>query len=171
MKLTPARKTQLLEDLSRVRTTILAEASSLSPTQRREPFLGTWNVHDLIAHLIGWDYTNIQAAQDILADRLPQFYAHYDHDWRTYNAHLVREYGTDDWDELLAAVAESHRQLVAFFEALPAEEFDRDRGLRFRGYKVTIARLLEADIKDVTTHVAQVKAFKNSTLMDVDGGR
>jgi hypothetical protein len=48
----------------------------------------------------------------------------------------------ENWDELLAGVADSCQELIVFFGAIPAEEFDRDRGLRFRGYKVTIARLI-----------------------------
>jgi hypothetical protein len=139
---------------------LLAAVTLLPPEKQIEVFLGTWNVRDLLAHVIGWDYTNIQAAKDILAGQLPQFYAHHDHDWRTYNAELVREYGKENWDELLAGVANSCHELIAFFGTVPAEEFDEDRGLRFRGYKVTIARLLEADVKDVTAHAAQVVAFR-----------
>ena len=154
------RKVQLIDGLQQARKGILAELSALPSEKRNEAFLGTWSAYDLVAHLIGWDFTNIQAAKDILADQLPQFYAHRDHDWRTYNAELVREYGQENWDEVLADVANSCHELIAFFGTIPAEEFDRDRGIRFRGYKVTIARLLEADVKDVTTHAAQVAAFR-----------
>ena len=161
MKLAPdIRKAQLLDGLQQARNHILAELSALPPEKRSEVFLGTWNAYDLVAHLIGWDFTNIQAAKDILADQLPQFYAHHDRDWRTYNAELVLKYGKQNWDELLADVANSCQELIAFFGTIPAQAFDRDRGLRFRGYKVTIARLLEADVKDVATHAAQVAAFR-----------
>jgi hypothetical protein len=160
MRITPeARKAQLLDDLDRVRNDLLSAATSLPPEKRSEVFLGVWNVHDLIAHLIGWDYTNIQAAKDILADQLPQFYAHHDRDWQTYNAQLVREYAKDNWDDLLAGAADSHAKLLSFLKAIPAEEFDKDRGIRFRGWKVTIARLLQAEAEDEATHAAQVAAF------------
>lgn len=163
MKVAPeVRKSQLFDSLKQARQNIMGELSALPPERRSELFLGTWNAHHLVAHLIGWDYSNIQAAKDILADQLPQFYAHHDHDWRTFNAQLVREYGNDNWDALLAALADSHQQLGAFLTTIPAEEFDRDRGIRFRGYKVTIARLLEADVKDCTTHAAQIAAFRDS---------
>ncbi len=161
MKITPeVRKAQLLDGLQHTRNGILAELSALPSEKRNAAFVGTWSVHDLVAHLIGWDFTNIQAAKDILADQLPQFYAHHDYDWRTYNAELVRQYGKENWDELLADMANSCHELIAFFGTIPAEEFDRDRGLRFRGDEVTIAHLLEADVKDVTTHAAQVAAYR-----------
>lgn len=153
------RKTQLLDEVEQARKAMLDAVNSLPPDRRRDTFLSIWSSHELIAHLIGWDYTNIQAIGDILADRLPQFYAHRDRDWQTYNAQLVREYSKENWDELMAALAESFARLLAVLRELPAGEFYKDRGLRFRGYKVMIGRLIEADAKDVTTHAAQVMEF------------
>ena len=152
-------KSLRLDELGQARTTVLTALNSLPPDSRREPFLGIWSSYELVAHLIGWDYTNIQAIADIQAGQLPQFYAHRDRDWQTYNAYLVREYSEESWEELMAAVAESYRCLVAVLRALPADELYRDRGIRFRGWKVLIGRLVEADIKDVTIHAGQVRAF------------
>ena len=74
MRIAPdIRKSQLLDGLQQARNGILAELSALPPQKRNEAFLGTWSAYDLVAHLIGWDFTNIQAAKDILADQLPQF--------------------------------------------------------------------------------------------------
>jgi len=156
-----SRKAQLLDDVARARAAILDAVNSLPADKRRDVFLGIWSSCELVAHLSGWDYANIQAVADIQADRLPQFYAHHDRDWRTYNAHLVNEYSKESWDELMAAVAESHERLMAVVRSLPADEFYRDRGIRFRGYKVMIGRLLEADAKDCMTHAAQVLAFRD----------
>jgi hypothetical protein len=49
--------------------------------------------------------------------------------------------------------------LVAYVQTIPPEDFNRDFGVRFRGYKVTIQRLLEADIKDVQIHCQQIVDF------------
>ncbi len=165
MKIAPdVRKSQLLDSLEQARNGFLAQLSSLPPEKHSEVFLGTWSAHDVVAHLIGWDYTNIQAIADIQAGQLPQFYAHRDRDWQTYNAHLVREYSKESWEELMAAVADSYLCLVTVLRSLPADEFYKDRGIRFRGWKVMISVLVEADIKDVTTHAAQVAAFKQQGL-------
>lgn len=155
-----ARKEHLLNDLERIRNDLITMATSLPSDKRHEVFLGVWNVQHLIAHLIGWDYTNIQAAKDALAGQLPQFYAHHDRDWRTYNAELVAKFSRENWDDLLAAAADSHQQLMAFLREIPAEEFVRDRGIRFRGWKVTIGRLLQAEAEDEATHTAQVADFR-----------
>jgi len=41
------------------RRKILDAASAPSPEQRDEVFLGIWSVKDLLAHLAGWNVTNI----------------------------------------------------------------------------------------------------------------
>ena len=46
------------------------------------------------------------------------------------------------------AALESHQALCALLEAIPAAEFGRDQGVRFRGYNVTIPRLLASESGD-----------------------
>jgi hypothetical protein len=131
----------------------------LAPEDQDELFLGVWSVKDLLAHLAGWDFSNLEAAQAILAGKVPAFYAYHDRDWKTYNAGLVTEYKREDLADLLAWVEDSHQQLVNFLKTIPAEEFDKDKGVRFKGYKVTIARLLQAEIEDEKSHHRQVEEF------------
>ena len=154
-----AHKAELLADLLNGRTKVLNALHLLPPARRREVFLGVWSSYELVAHLIGWDFTNIQAVEDVLAGQLPRFYAHHDRDWQTYNAYLVEKYAVEGWDDLLAAAADSHRQLMTRLSELPADEFEKDRSIRFRGWKVTIARLLQAEAKDEITHAEQVNAI------------
>jgi hypothetical protein len=153
------KKDNIIAGLIEVRKNILDAASSLSPTQQDEVFLGVWSVKDLLAHLVGWDFANLESAKEIPAGKLPGFYSHYDHDWRSFNARLVAEHKKDDFADLISTIENSHRQLVDFLKTVPAEEFDKDRGVRFKGYKVTTARTLEAEIKDEKEHCAQIEAF------------
>lgn len=154
-----AKKDKIISDLVEARRKILNVAYSLPPEKRDEVFLGVWCVKDLLAHLVGWDYTNIEATRAILAGELPEFYSHHDRDFRTYNERLVERYKKDDYVELLSSVESSHRGLVSFLGTVPADEFDRDRGLRFRRYKVTIARLIEAEADDEREHSEQIREF------------
>jgi hypothetical protein len=152
-------KQELIFALLETRTAILQEASQLSPAAQNTVFLGVWSVVDLIAHLVGWDFTNLAAAKDIQAGKLPEFYAHYDKDWKTYNAELVAKYKRDDFEELLALARDSQGQLIAYLESVPAEAFEKDFGMRSgRNYKVTIARLLQAEWKDEQEHLEQIRA-------------
>ena len=153
-------KDKLLSAIIETRTAILQEASQLSPEAQNTAFLGVWSVKDLIAHLIGWDYANLAAAKNIQAGKLPEFYAHQDKDWETFNAALVAKYKRDDFEELLALSRESQGQLIVYLESIPAENIDKDFGVRTgRNYKVTIARLLQAELKDGQEHVKQIQEF------------
>ena len=161
MRMTPeAKKEKVIAELIEARRTVLNAAAALSTVEQDRVFLGTWSVRDLLAHLVGWDYTNIEAAQAILAGKLPSFYAYFGHDWQTYNARLVLQWKRDDWAELLALVEESHRKLVECLKTIAAEDFGKDRGLRFKGFEVTIATLMTAEARDEKKHCQQVEEFK-----------
>jgi hypothetical protein len=149
----------VLEALQEARTDLLNEAASLSAEQQGTVFLGIWSIRELLAHLAGWDVTNLEAVKDILAGKVPVFYDHYDHDWQSYNAKLVGTYEQATVQELLSLMQDSHSQLLEFLQSVPAEDFLKDFGLQTRGQKVTIQRLLEAELKDELIHSEQIIEF------------
>jgi len=61
-------KDQVLSDLIQARQMILGAASSLSSAQQDEVFLTLWSVRDMLAHLVGWDYANLEAVRAIRED-------------------------------------------------------------------------------------------------------
>ena len=156
---TIALKNEIISNLVDVRKNILEVARTIPPEKQDRVCLGVWSIRDLLAHLAGWDYTNLAAAKDILAGNLPEFYAHIDRDWKTYNASLVEKYKRDDFSELLTLISSSHQQLVNYLKTLPAEVFTRDTGVRSSGHKVTIARLLQAEARDEQVHLQQIHEF------------
>lgn len=158
------RKERVLADLIQTRHAILAEAASLSGEQHNQVFLGIWSIENLLAHLIGWDLTNLPAVRGVLNEKVPDFYKHHDRDWQSYNAILVRKQKKDSCKELLAEARESQGQLLEFLNTIPPEKFNKDFGVRFRGYNVTVQRRLEAEAKDEQTHLQQImEFFKEST--------
>jgi hypothetical protein len=156
------KKEQLHSELRDVRSAILVEAARISPDLYGQVFLGSWCLKDLLAHLAGWDVTNLAAAREILEDKLPSFNAHYDKDWVSYNTALVQEHRREDPEELIAHIKAMHQSLLVYLEELPAEEFYRDRGIRAGRYKVTIGHLLEAERDDERKHLGQIQAFRKS---------
>lgn len=154
------QKDGLILGLTEVRRNILDEAGAISVEKQGQVFLGVWSVRDLLAHLAGWDFTNLEAAKDVLTGKLPKFYAHHGRDWKTYNAMLVEKHKRENFADLLALVRASHQQLIDFLKTVSAEAFTRDTGVRAGGYKVTIARLLQAEIKDEKIHLQQIRDFR-----------
>jgi hypothetical protein len=118
-KLQNLRKEQILSKWLQTRQSILAEAPRLSEKQQDEVFLGIWSIKDLLAHLTGWDRTNLDAIQSVLEGRIPAFYKYHDRDWRTYNALLVREYKRDSFKELLTLLKDFQEQMVEFLSTTP----------------------------------------------------
>ncbi len=153
------KKQTLLSKLVEVRQHLLDVASSIPPEQREQVFLGIWSIKDLLAHLIGWDHSNIEAIKAVSEKRLPAFYAQIDKDWHSYNAYLISLYKKGTMADLVKSAQLSHRALVDRLTMTPARELFQDNGVRYRGYKVTIARLIEAEMEDEEVHSEQIKEF------------
>ena len=143
----------------KTRQEILAEVANLSKEQGEQVFLGIWSVKDVLAHMIGWDFANLDAIKSVQAGQVPAFYEHKERDWQTYNAMLVRKYKQGSLEDLIISMKSSQEKLMKSLQAVPPDQFNKDFGVRFRGYKVTIQRLLEADTKDVHTHLQQIVDF------------
>jgi len=158
-------KMQALEALTAAREKILSAAAALPFEKQDQVFLGIWGIKDLLAHLVGWDYANLEAAQAVLAERLPAFYAHYDKDWKRYNALLVERYRRDDLDVQLAWVKKSRQELLTHLETVSPADFVRYTGVRFHGWRVTIERLLRAETSDEEKHLTQIEAWANASLI------
>jgi hypothetical protein len=150
-----AEKEAIISGLVEARREVLNAARQLTAAQQEAVFLGEWSVKELLAHLAGWDDTNIQAVQEILTCHKPSFWQHYDRDWQSYNAQLVADYRRDDFGELLAVVEASHRRLIAFLETLPADVYIKKR---------KIGTLLRTEIKDEHEHAEQVGEFRTSSV-------
>jgi C_GCAxxG_C_C family probable redox protein len=152
-------KAEILCGLRQVRKEIIESIHCLPPQRQEQTFLGEWSLKDLLAHFAGWDYANREAIQALHEGRLPAFYAFYDKDWRSYNAQWVETYQNETSEALLKITEISQQALLDALVALPEPEFHQDFGVRFKGYKVTLARLLEAEMEDERTHFKQMLSF------------
>ena len=146
----------LLAEFSRVRRAILEVAAGLPPDRQAEVFLGSWTIRELLAHLAGWDETNLAAARSVQAGQLPDFYAYRDRDWQSYNARLVGQFAGKTPSELQILAAQTQAELVAYLQSLSSAIFFRDFEVRYRGYRVTIARLVESEVHDENVHLGQI---------------
>ncbi len=135
------------------------------PTERRdEPFVGVWDLKDLLAHLVGWDRTNLDALRDFLSGRRPAFYDRYDPGWTAYNAELVARYRIDDFDSLLESLAASQRDVVDGLRVLSDADLTRERAIGRTGRPLTIAGLLRAAIHDEQEHLRQIETFSRQRM-------
>ena len=159
------KKTQLLADLKEIRGSILDASAKVPHDLQDHAFVGEWSLCDLLAHLVGWDYSNVEAIERILESELPGFYSHHDADWKTYNALLIEQHKLESLNELLDSVQKSHQELVRTLEKIPAEQVVMDFGVRFRGFKVIISRLIQAEIDDERVHLQQIVGLLESARL------
>jgi hypothetical protein len=152
-------KATLISKFTDTRSSILRSAESIPDDRIDEAFVGSWGILEILAHLRGWDLTNIQAAKDILSGKVPDFYDERDKDWASYTAKLVSQHREADLESMIASVDSSHSGLVALLNQLDSKDIFGDHGVRRGSYKVTIARLIEAETKDEIEHMAQISRF------------
>ena len=153
-------KDRVVREFAEVRQKIIETATSVPRERQDEIFLGIWSLKDLLAHLAGWDFTNVEAVKEILRSKTPNCFKHWNPDWAAYNAKLVQQYKYENWVEMLTEVQLSHHDLVEFLQQIPADNFQKDFGVRLPGGRViTIAHYLQAEIDDEREHYQQIKRW------------
>ncbi len=157
------KKKLLLDGLVEARRGILESVRLLPDRCMDEIFLGSWSVKDLIAHLVGWDYTNLQAIREIQAGQVPSFFQYYDKDWQSYNHTLVGKYRIEPFGRLLAEADQSHRELLNYLETLSPGIVVEGKASRENRRSVTIQNLLRAEAGDEAKHAEQIKAYFHLT--------
>ena len=153
------KKSSLLSGLASARSSILQYVDTIPPDREDEIFQGYWSIKDLIAHLEGWDDTNLQAIQEILAGKPPTFFQFSDRDWQSYNQTLVQRYRRDTLDEQLANQDRSHQQLMLFLESIPAQELVNGKVKRENGRTITIRNLILSETRDELQHAEQIRGY------------
>ena len=150
----------LIDSLAETREAIKTAAQSVAIGRRTEPFVGAWNLCDLLAHLVGWDYTNVEAVFEFRQGKLPSFYEAHDPGWKRYNATLLERHGTDNWDALNVALSLSGQAVVTMLRTLSDDEVT-ESPVRWRGRPVSIATILRAAIRDEREHLEQIRQFSS----------
>jgi hypothetical protein len=154
------RKEEIINGLVDVRKHIVNTASSMWSRKQDEIFLGIWNIKDLLAHLVGRDYTNIEAVKDIRSRQTPRVFEQWDPDWEKYNADLVEKYEEEDFGKLLKAIERSHQELIRRVEKIPSEEIEKDFGIRSpNGTNITVEWFLQYEIDDEGRHLRQIQEW------------
>jgi hypothetical protein len=155
----PKKKTVIIQNLKEVRAQIMETIHSIPKEKLDQPFLGVWTLKDLLAQLVGWDFSNLDAIKNLLSDQLPAFFLYVDKDWQEYNAQLAERYRTQDFQSLLQALCDSHVKLIEFLEGLPDEVFENDHGVEYQGNPITVSRLLEIEAQDERTRLSLMRTF------------
>jgi hypothetical protein len=119
--------------------------------------LKNWTIRDIVAHLIGWNWSLIRGSRQIMNGELP-FYDHNPgENYSIINAAFIQEYSSTNKDELITELQTSARELARFLSALSPDAWDRDFGVRHKGAVVTIHNSMDELIEDYEHHRKQIE--------------
>jgi len=123
-----------------------------------KPF-GRWTPRDIVAHLVGWNRHVIEGSRQILKGELPFYDVDPGEDFANVNAELIRNYPSQERDELLEELRGSERELTAFLRSIDEGAWDRDFGVRNEGATITVRNTVDDLIADYAHHQEQLAAL------------
>ena len=156
--MTTSDPTDLIDAFEAQRGLLLEAIRAVPPEMRKRPFVGKWSLHEVVAHLIGWDKTNVSTVDSILAGQLPAFYESFEPNWESFNDDLVAANSSEDWATLMATLKASQAAAVAKMRSVPAEALTRP-GPVWRKRQVTIAGVIRAATRDEHEHLGQIRGL------------
>ena len=118
-----------------------------------------WSPRDVLAHLIGWNRYTIKGCKQIRRGDLPFYFNDPGEDYCKVNAVFVREYSSEVIGELLDELEASTNELIMFLGMVDPVDWDRDYGVRYRGFNITIRNTVDALIEDYINHKQQLEEW------------
>jgi hypothetical protein len=101
--------------------TLRAAVDGLDEAQMREPWLGTWGVRQIVAHIAGWHREMMPALARVARGEPPYAEGAYD-DFDRWNARFVDARKDVASADLLREMDRSHRDFVSAVEQLSDEQ-------------------------------------------------
>ncbi len=126
-------KTQLLNKLEQAWAALQASYTGLIDAQLTETGVtGDWSVKEILAHVTTWEEEALKYLPLILqGDRPPRYSVMYG-GVDAFNAQMTEAKRRLPLADILGQLAETHRQLVAYIENAPDEQFTTDTRFRRR---------------------------------------
>jgi hypothetical protein len=126
-------KRQFLKKLDQAWAAFEASYAGLSETQLAEPGVADdWSVKDILAHVTTWEEEALKYLPLILADGTPPRYSTQYGGIDAFNAQITKQKRRLSIAEIRGRLAETHRQLVAFVQSAPEEQFPQETRFRHR---------------------------------------
>lgn len=124
---------QLLQRLDRAWLAFKASYVGLSEAQLMEPGVtGAWSVRDIIAHVTTWEEEALEHLPGILEGRRPPRYSVAYGGIDAFNALMTRKKAGLSLAEVFRQHEETHGQLIALIERVPADQLTSKTRFRRR---------------------------------------
>ncbi len=129
---TEMKREQLLKRLDTAWVALDESYAGLSEAQMTTPGVaGEWSVRDILAHVATWEEEALKYLPLIIEGGRPPRYASYG-GLDAFNARMTEAKRGLSLADVLAHLAKTHRQLVAYLRAVPEEQFTTETRFRHR---------------------------------------
>jgi len=118
-----------------------------------------WSPRDVTAHLIGWNQHTIQGCRQIIQGERPDYFEDADNNYRNLNARSVKKFASKNKVNLLAECADSFKDLKSYLESLTPQQWEKDYGVRYRDWMITIYNTVLALQKDYEIHREEIERW------------
>jgi len=118
-----------------------------------------WSPRDVTAHLIGWNQHTIEGCRQIVQGERPDYFEDADNNYRNLNARSVKKFASKNKINLLAECTDSFKDLKSYLESLTPQQWEKDYGVRYRDWMITIYNTVLALQKDYETHREEIERW------------
>jgi hypothetical protein len=124
---------QLLQKLDNAWAEIKQSYAGLSDAQLTEPgVVGVWSVKDILAHVTWWEEEALKHLPLIINEGRPPRYSTQYGGIDAFNALMMEQKRDLSLADVLQQQDEIHRQLIAYIQSVPEEQFTRETRFRHR---------------------------------------
>jgi hypothetical protein len=121
-----------LKRLDAAWTAFTASYAGLPSPRLEEPgVVGDWSVRDLVAHVTIWEAEALKHLPTIMAGGRPPRYVSFG-GIDAFNAHMIQSKRGLSLSDVQRQADETHRQLIAFIQRAPEDQFNRETRARRR---------------------------------------
>jgi hypothetical protein len=118
-----------------------------------------WSPRDILAHLIGWNLFTIKGSEQVRNGELPFYFDDPGEDFAKINALLLQRHPSQDRQKLLDELQSSTQELMRYLMSLDPDDWDRDFGVRYQGWAITVRNSVDALRQDYVNHQDQINAW------------
>ena len=124
---------QLLKRLDQAWAELKESYAGLSDVQLTElGVMGDWSVKDIIAHVTWWEQEALKHLPLIIKEGRPPRYSTQYGGIDAFNALMIEQKRDLSLTDVLQQQEETHRQLIAYIQSVPEEQFTRETRFRHR---------------------------------------
>lgn len=141
----------LIDELAKARKELITTIDKVSKNKIDNPFLGDWNLKDLVSHLTGWADYQVLVLDTFAKGESPPEPGKID----VFNQRSTTERKTQSWNLIYEEFKNKSQKLIDKYANLPGDKWSQ---LLWPDKKTTLEKFIKIEIRHyLNTHLPQIK--------------